>query len=128
MGSPCSPLVANAYMDFFEKWALNSAPHPPHIWKRYVDDTFCVIKSAYIEEFIEHINTQDRNIKFTRAEEEDGTLPFLGTVINRLGDGSIKIKIYRKLTHTDQYLHFRSHHPLEHKLSVVIKTLIASPK
>ena len=50
MGSPCSPLVANAYMEYFEKRALDSAPHPPRIWKRYVDDTFCVIKSAYIDE------------------------------------------------------------------------------
>ena len=82
-----------------------------------------VMKSAYIEEFTEHIITQDRYIKFTREEEEDGTLPFLDTVIKRLGDGSIKIEIYRKPTHTDQYLHFRSHHPLEHKLSVV-KTLL----
>ena len=36
MGSPCSPLVANAYMEYFEKRALDSAPHPPRIWKRYV--------------------------------------------------------------------------------------------
>ena len=123
MGSPCSPLVANAYMEYFEKRALDSAPHPPRIWKRYVDDTFRVIKSAYIDEFTDHINNQDKNIKFTREEEEDGTLPFLDTVINKLDDGSVKIKIFRKPTHTDQYLHFRLHHPLEHKLSVV-RTLL----
>ena len=57
-----------------------------------VDDTFCVIKSAYIDEFTDHINNQDRNIKFTREEEEDGTLPFLDTVINKLDDGGVKNK------------------------------------
>ena len=123
MGSPYSPLVANAYMEYFEKRALDSAPDAPRIWKRYVDDTFCVIKSAYIDEFTDHINNQDRNIKFTREEEEDGTLPFLDTVINKLDDGSLKIKIFRKPTHTDQYLQFGSHHPLEHTLSVV-RTLL----
>ena len=37
-------------------------------------------------------------------------------------DRNLSIEVYRKPTHTDQYLRFDSHHPLEHKLGV-IKTL-----
>jgi len=50
--------------------------------------------------------------------EEDGKLPFLDIILERTA-GGLKLCIYRKPTHTDQYLNFSSHHPVEHKLSVV---------
>ena len=64
------------------------------------------------------------NIKFTCEEESEKTLPFLDAKIIRNDDGSIRLQIYRKKTHTDQYLMFDSHHPLQHKLSVV-RTLLS---
>ena len=44
MGSPCSPVVANIYMEYFENLALGpKLPIPVKDWKRYVDDVFSII-------------------------------------------------------------------------------------
>jgi hypothetical protein len=39
MGSPLSPIVANLFMENFEKKSLDSYPLKPLRWKRFVDDT-----------------------------------------------------------------------------------------
>ncbi|KAI8498197.1 hypothetical protein Bbelb_241410 [Branchiostoma belcheri] len=64
----------------------------------------------------------DDNIKFTQEPSHDNMLPFLDTKTIVEEDGNLRFEVYRKPTHTDQYLAFDSHHPLEHKLAV-IKTL-----
>ena len=51
--------------------------------------------------------------------EEDRALAFLVTYTVIQKDGSLKIKIYRKPTHTDQYLNSQSNHPIQHKLDVI---------
>ncbi len=58
-------------------------------------------------------------MKFTTEGEESNGLTFLDTNTIRREDGSLKVTIYRKPTHTDQYLHFSSNHLLQHKLGVV---------
>ncbi|XP_072025169.1 uncharacterized protein [Amphiura filiformis] len=127
MGSPVSPIVANLYMEWLEKEAIATAPVncQPRLWKRYVDDVLEIVKKGSVEQLTSHINQIDKtgNIKFTYEKEENQQIAFLDTLIVKKPDGSIKLLVYRKKTHTDQYLHFQSHHPLQHKLSV-IRTLM----
>ena len=120
MGSPLSPIIANLYMEEFETKALNTAPNPPTLWKRFVDDTFVVSKKCHQEEFFHHINSIEDSIQFTAEDTKaDGTLPFLDVLIIPQPDGSITTAVYRKPTHTNQYLQWDSHHEISAKYSVI---------
>ena len=81
MGSPISPGVANLAMEDFEEKALDSASTKPHVWYHYVDDTFTILHEYTIQEFTEHINSQNEHIKFSIEAEQDGHLPFLDTLV-----------------------------------------------
>ena len=120
MGSPLSPIIANIFMEKFEIEALESSPHPPSLWKRFVDDTFVILESQYKEEFFNHINSIDENIQFTaETTKADGSMPFLDTLLTPKSDGSLSITVYRKPTHTNQYLQWDSHHAIANKYSVI---------
>ncbi len=119
MLSPVSPLVANLFMEDFEERALASFPNPPRFWGCYVDDTFVIIEKEQLTPFTDHINTLHPAIKFTIEKESDSKLPMLDVLVNRKVSGSLSFSVYRKATHTDHYLQFDSHQPLEHKLGVM---------
>ena len=78
MGSPLSPIVANLYMEMFEKRDVDLFPLKPKRWKRYVDDTGVVWPHGIntLNHFLEHLNNQNNNIKFTMEIEENNKLPF----------------------------------------------------
>ena len=98
MGSPVSPIVANLYMEYLEQKSLSTAPHPPKFWGRYVDDTFVIHKEANKQGFLQHINSVDPAIRFTVEDnKEDGSIPFLDTVVKPEADGSLSITVYRNL-------------------------------
>ncbi len=123
MGSPVSPIVANLYLEDLEARAIATAPidAKPKLWKRYVDDILDILKRDQVSVMNDHLNQMDKtdSIKFTYEPEVNGKIPFLDILIIRKDDGSVKLCVYRKPTHTDQYLNFNSHHPIQHKLGVV---------
>ena len=124
MGSPLSPIIANIFIEHFEKQALESAPHPPSLWLRFVDDTFDILETSHKEEFFHHLNSLDSHIKFTvENTRDDGSIPFLDTLITPNNDGSLQTKVFRKPTHTNQYLKWDSHHAISNKYSVISSLL-----
>ena len=135
MGSPISPIVANLYMEDFEMRALNTAPQPPLMWKRYVDDTCVIIKAAQQQNFLNHINSIDKNIQFTsEGPRPDGSIPFLDILLPPGEDGKITTSVFRKPTHTDLYMQWDSHHAISSKYSVICtlhyraNTICSSPE
>ena len=131
MGGPCSPVVANIVMDHLFRKCQETAPENirPRVALKFVDDSFEVVKKASLDALTDHMNQLDEtgNLKFTSEEESDNRLPFLDTLVHRNGDGSLSTSVYRKPTHTDQYLHFTSHHTLALSRSVV-RTLMDRAK
>ena len=119
MGSPVSPIIANLYMEFFEEMALNSTVCRPRIWKRYVDDVFCIIKKGKEDELLKNLNSHRSNFQFTMEKEVNGSLSFLDCNLNKKEDTFLEVSIHRKPTHTDRYLNFRSHHPAQVKRGIV---------
>jgi hypothetical protein len=121
MGSPLSPIVANLYMEKFEKNSLETYPLKPSRWKRYVDDTN--VKWPHgkeeLDKFFEHLNGISENIKFTMELEENNSIPFLDILMTRKHNGTLGHKVFRKKTHTDSYLHADSHHHPSQKMGVL---------
>lgn len=120
MGSPVCPIVTYLYMEEVERKVLASlhGATPSH-WFRYVDDTWVKLQAHEIEAFTDHNDTVDSNIKFTCEYVNDRVLAFLDCAVNLEAGSCPKVEAYRKTTHTDQYLLFDSHHPLQHKLGVI---------
>ena len=119
MGGPASSVVAELYMQHHDRTAITTFRTNLKCYERFVDDTFIIIRQVDLQDFFNHMNSIHPKIKFTIEEEIDGCLPFLDTKLKRNSDGRISVLVYRKPTHTDQYLNFISNHPTSTKDAVI---------
>ena len=119
MGGLTLAIVSEIYMQALEMTAIKTADHPLKIWEQHVDDVFSVIQRNYLQDILHHINSLHLQTQFPKEEEQDSILPFLHTLVQRNPDKTISVKVYRKPTHTDQYLNYTSHNPTSAKQSVI---------
>ena len=119
IGASSSGFAAEIFMTRLEIKAINTFIEPPKLWRRYVDDTFAKLKKIYVNSFLQHLNNQHPRLKFTTEMQEDNKLAFLENLVHVLEDRTVKISIYRKATHTDQYLDFRSNHHIKQKIGII---------
>ena len=115
--SPASSITAETYMQAHEQTAISMALHPPIVWEQFVDEVYSILKHTHLENFFCPINNLYQNIKFTMEEESNGELAFLDILLKQ-NNGKISVLVYRKPAHTDQYLHYSSHHETSWKESV----------
>ena len=120
MGSPCSPVAANIYMEYFKDLALGpELPVPVKDWKRYVDDAFSLIPKGNRNKMLQYLNSINPHIKCTIEQpNKEGGIPFLDTFPKPKGEG-IAVSVYWKPTHMDKYLDFNSSHLISAKRAVV---------
>ena len=86
-----------------------TALHPPKVWGQFVDGVYSILTRMHLENFFHYIDNLHQNINFTMEEESNRQLAFLDTLLKR-NNGKICILVYRNPAHTDQYIHYSSHH------------------
>ncbi len=131
MGSRLSPILANLYMEHLEHSVLCATSAKPKMFFRYVDDIIIVwnAKKGSFEPFLEELNSFHPDIKLTVEVEKKRALPFLDMLIKRPGGTGMggrrhaDLSIYRKETHSDRYIQFRSAHQMDMKRNL-FRTLL----
>ena len=116
MGTKMAPAYANIFMANLEEKLLEGYTTDPYMWKRYIDDVFCVWPGTpqSLETFMDYLNRAHPTIKFT-YECSSTSIDYLDLTIYK-GEryettGKLDIKPFFKHTNKFQYLAFSSAHP-----------------
>ena len=126
IGSSTSPALAELYIQRVEEIHVYKMIHTPRLWLRKVGDTFVITKYDKIET-LDELNKFNCKVQFTYESATDNTLLFLDCLIEIDNEESLQTKLYRKKTHTGQYMHYTSNQP-EHVKVGTIKTLVRRTK
>jgi hypothetical protein len=83
--------------------ALDSALYKPSLWLWYVDDTFVVWPHGpkQLHKLLGHLNSLRPSNRSAMENDLDNVISFLNVLVTQ---------VYRKPTHTGQYLNFKSNY------------------
>ena len=95
----------------------------PNVYKRYVDDIFVTFNSySQLLKFVDYMNHQHSNIKFTFEDKKNNNFSFLVIKICRVNN-KFTTSVFRKPTFSDVFANFDSFIPISYKHGL-INTLI----
>ena len=97
----------------------------PKVFKRYVDDIFVMfLCQPQIKTFVNYMNTEHPNIKFTSEFEENDSFSFLDAkIIGR--NSQLVTSVFRIATFSGAFTNFKSFMPVSYKFGLVY-TLFSS--
>lgn len=123
MGKKYAPSFANIYMHFWEVNALSLSHLKPSLWKRYIDDIFCIwpYSVSDLQTFILHLNSTNPNIKITSSFNTT-EINFLDCTVFK-SKNNICTKVFFKESNNLQLLHPKSYHP-KHVFNGIVKAQI----
>jgi hypothetical protein len=115
MGSPLSPVIANFYMEDYEKAGLKLASLKPCCWFHYVDDTF--VKWPHCPDklnvFLHHLNSISSAWK-PKVKATTSSWTQIFTELMALWDTNCTTS-----THTNLYLNTKSHRHSSNKQTIL---------
>ena len=104
MGKTISSLIAEIFMHEKESTSVDVHLERPNVWESHADDVFAIIKRDSIQSFYKHISFVHAGFKFTTEIEKEYKLAFLDTDVQRHASKCLIVLVYRKPSHTDEYL------------------------
>ena len=104
MGTKVTPTYACLFIGWLENqtlnnWSKKQSSSKPYLWRRYIADIFFLWNGTTHElsDFLEHINTQHPNIKFTAMyDTETRFIPFLDMVVRINENGFLEMDLHKK--------------------------------
>ena len=114
MGASLGPVLANIIMTELEKTVVDKLIRSGRIkfYARYVDDTLLLVKPEDVDGILREFNSYHKNLEFTVDKFEDCVPHFLDLEIHPDG-----LSIFRKETHTAQFVHHKSFTKWNHKVA-----------
>ena len=105
MGASLGPVLANIIMTELEIKVVDRLVQNGRIkfYARYVDDTLLLVKPDDVDEILQEFNNFHHSIQFTVDKFENCVPHFLDLEVHRDG-----LSIYRKDTHTAQFVNYES--------------------
>ncbi|XP_046472568.1 uncharacterized protein [Neodiprion pinetum] len=119
MGSSLFPILADMITDDLEDHGTTKLPFSVPFYFRYVDDILTAVPKDYIPQLLKIFNTFHPRLQFTIEIELNNKINFLDvTIINN--SYIIETDWFHKITWSERYLNFYSHHPRSYKIGTII--------